>query len=214
MQVAAATPQPGAHRAVTCGATTCPIGWMFLTAEEYLYCGAPRGRLGEEGTRLLTVCVPMLAATGMGTFVRRCLLNALLHQGGRSQKGSVLSQKAQKNPPTTLKVAPGCKAASPGQAGLPSHPLGCSDSLQRAGELAKAPSPPETPVCISSWRMGTAPRRGDCKSCCPQLPSCSEARAEEREDRVKSRGDKPRTALLALLLISVIRHSTPKTTLG
>lgn len=38
------------------------MGWMFLTAREYLYCGAPR-RVGEEGTRALTVCVPMLAAT-------------------------------------------------------------------------------------------------------------------------------------------------------
>lgn len=42
----------------------CPMGWMFLTAEEYLYCGVPRGRVGEEGTRALTVCVPMLAAMG------------------------------------------------------------------------------------------------------------------------------------------------------
>lgn len=66
-----AVPKPGAHRAVTCGATTggtCPIGWTFLTAEEYLYCGVPRGRVGEEGTRALTVCVPMLAAMGTEHF--------------------------------------------------------------------------------------------------------------------------------------------------
>lgn len=70
---------------VTCGATmggTCPIGWMFLTAEEYLYCGAPRSRVGEEGIRVLTVCVPMLAAMGMGTFVRRSPGNTPLCQGG------------------------------------------------------------------------------------------------------------------------------------
>lgn len=85
MHAAVAVLQPGARRAVTCGATmggTCPIGWTFLMAEEYLYWGAPRGRLGEEGTRALTVCVPMLAATGMGTFLRRSPLNACLHWGG------------------------------------------------------------------------------------------------------------------------------------
>lgn len=74
-----------AHRVVTCGAATggtCPIGWTFLTAEEYLYCGAPRGSVGKEGTRALTVCVPMLAAMRTGTFLRRSPLNACLHWGG------------------------------------------------------------------------------------------------------------------------------------
>lgn len=72
MHAAVAVPEPRGHRAGTCGATTggmCPIGWTFLTDEEYLYCGVPRGRVGEEGTRALTVCVPMLAAMGMGTFL-------------------------------------------------------------------------------------------------------------------------------------------------
>lgn len=64
----------GGYRALTCGATTggmCPMGCMFLADEEYLYCWAPRGRADEEGSRVLTVCVPMLTAMGTRTFVRR-----------------------------------------------------------------------------------------------------------------------------------------------
>lgn len=45
------------------------MGCMFLADEEYLYCWAPRGR-AEEGTRVLTVWVPMLAAMGTRTFLR------------------------------------------------------------------------------------------------------------------------------------------------
>jgi len=45
---------------------------MFLTAREYLYCGAPR-RVGEEGTRALIVCVPMLAATRREEIVKHRL---------------------------------------------------------------------------------------------------------------------------------------------
>lgn len=62
-----------AEHSLTCGATMggmCPMGCMFLAEEEYLYCWAPRGRADEEGTRVLTVCVPMLAAMGTRTIVR------------------------------------------------------------------------------------------------------------------------------------------------
>lgn len=58
---------------------TFPIGWMFLTAEEYLYCGMPRSKDGEMGARVPSVWVPMLAGREAGTFARKRGANKHLH---------------------------------------------------------------------------------------------------------------------------------------
>lgn len=97
---------------------------MFLTADEYLYCGAPRGRVGEEGTRVLTVCVPMLAARG------------------REQRVKKITQ-IQLNPPPTGSNSSQDKGSVPRMgAALPPTGLG------RRQELAKAPAaqPPRDPL--------------------------------------------------------------------
>lgn len=113
----------------------------------------------------------------------------------------MLNQRALKNPLTGSKQPPGQRQLPRDRQGPTILPAGLawSDFVQRARELAKAP----TPFCLSSRNacLHQQPEDGDSTKggglqeqvplspSSPWLPSCREARAEKRGDKDKRKGD-------------------------